>query len=191
MKMNSKKNLVLAAILSTVSVSAMAESPSFDYIQGGYVSWDFDGISGNFDGFQVSVKKTIHQDFYFTGDFQSISQSSIDTTIGTFGVGYKQNISDSTALFGQLEYASVSVDVGGFFGSADSNGYQASAGIKGMVSPQVELTGAVEYLNLDVDNTTTFVGKAAYNINKEIAIYADIKLEKDSTTYGIGARYNF
>jgi len=72
------------------------------------------------------------------------------------------------------------------------NGYQASSGIRSMVSPNVELKGAVEYLDFGSgDNTTSYVVGSAFNVNKKFAVYTDAKFDKDATRYGVGLRYNF
>jgi len=90
----------------------MAESPSFDYLQGGYTNWNLDGISGSFDGYQVSGSKSLNKDFFIAGDYQSVSKGSLDAQLGTIGLGYKHNLTNTTAFFGQLDWANANADGG-------------------------------------------------------------------------------
>lgn len=188
-----KKKILAVGLLAALPLTSFAETPSFDFVQGGYANWDIDGISGSFDGFQVSANKSLNKNFYFNGDYQSVSKGSLDSKFSTVGLGYRYKLSNSAVFFGELDWANLNVDVnlGSFSAGANDSGYQAAAGFRGMVSPKFELKGAVEYLDLGSDDSTSYVVGAAYNFNKAASLYSDVKFDKDSTRYTVGVRYNF
>ncbi len=179
------KKLLASAVLSILSFGAMAETPSFDNVEIGYASYDFDGL-GTFDGYQLKGSKQISDDFYIAGDYTDVSKSGLDLALLTVGFGYKNDFSNTSSFFTELDYARL--DIGG---GADDTGYELTVGIRSMFTEQIELKAAVEYLDIDNDDTTSMVLGGAYNLTDNFALFADYKYESDISSYGVGVRFNF
>ncbi|PIP80884.1 MAG: hypothetical protein COW84_02850 [Gammaproteobacteria bacterium CG22_combo_CG10-13_8_21_14_all_40_8] len=188
-----KKKIILSAILSILPFTAMAETPSFDYFDIGYSSWDLDGFSKNLDGYELKLSQELSNNFYAAGSYQDIGTGPLDASLMTLGLGYKTNLSNSSVLFTELDWARIKTDVdyGDQTFGIEDHGYQASVGIRHKLSSKLEIKGAVEYLDFGNDDSTTFVFGAVYDISKSFALYSDIREESDATRYSVGVRFNF
>jgi opacity protein-like surface antigen len=180
-----KKTIIASAVLSLVSFGVMAENPSFDHVEIGFTEFDFDGLN-EVDGFEIKASKELSNDFYVAGDWTRLSESGVDLDLLTVGLGYKNEFSQSSTFFSEIDFAKYKGD-GGF----DENGYQVTAGVRSMLSKQLELKAAIEYLDINDVDTTTYVIGGAYNFNNAVALYADYSYESDLETYAVGVRYNF
>jgi len=178
------KKIIVGAVLSVLSFGAMADTPSFDNIEIGYTTVDFD-FGFEPDGFELKGSKQISDDFYIAGDYSDVSDLGIDVSITTFGVGYKNDFSDTSSFFVELDYANVEIE------SFDEDGYELTLGVRSMINDQFELMGALEYLEIDGEDTTYLVLGGAYDFTDSVAAYANYKYESDESRYSIGVRFNF
>ena len=179
------KKLFASAILSVLSFGAMADGPSFNNVEVGYSNVDFDGIV-DLSGFELKSSWELSDNWYLAGDYSDVSEGGFDMNLMSFGVGYKNHFSTNSAFFAQLEYAEMEAD-----GGVDEDGYEVTFGIRSMVSEQVELKAAIEYLEIDNEDTTSLVLGSAYNFSDNIAAYAEYKYESDVSRYGVGLRFSF
>jgi predicted porin len=181
--MNIKKKLIASAILSIFSFSALADTASFNNLEIGYTDYDFgNGIKLN--GFEISVTREINDNIYITADTVQISDDGFDLGLTTLGLGFKTNLTNSTVFFSELSYADLEGDI-------DDSGYEVAAGIRSMVTAQLELKTAVEYINIDDDSNTSIVIGAAYNFTDSFAAYTDYSYDSDLESYAVGLRYIF
>jgi len=179
------KKILAGAVLSVLSFGAMADTPSFNNIELGYIAHDFDG-GFEPDGFELKGSKELSDNFYIAGDYSDVSDQGFSISLTTFGVGYKHDFSQSSTFYAEIDYANVDAD-GGF----DEDGYELTLGIRSMLNDQFELKAAVEYLEIDSEDTTYLVLGGAYNFTDSVAMYADYKYESDESRYGVGVRFNF
>ena len=91
-----------------------------------------------------------------------------------FSGPYKNHFSSSSVFFAQLDYAKLEAD-----GGVDESGYEVSFGIRSMLSSEFEVKAAIEYLDIDNDDTTSLVFGGAYNFTETMAVYADYKYDSD------------
>lgn len=180
--MNNK--LLASAVLSILSFGAMADTPSFDNVEIGYANFDFDGF--DVTGFEIKGSKEISDDFYIAGDYADVSKSGNSLTLTTVGVGFKNDFSATSSFFAELDFARLDAD-----GGVDENGYEVTFGVRSMLTEQLEVKAAVEYLDIDDEDTTSLVLGGAYNLTDSVAVYADYKHESDLSRYGVGVRFNF
>jgi len=179
------KKIIVGTVLSVLSFGAMADTPSFNNIELGYISFDVDG-GFEPDGFELKGSKELSDNFYIAGDYSDVSDQGLSASLITLGVGYKNDFSDSSSFYAEIDYAKVDAD-GGF----DEDGYELTLGIRSMLNDQFEIKAAVEYLEIDNDDTTYLVLGGAYDFTDSVAVYADYKYESDESRYGIGVRFNF
>ncbi|MEP1742194.1 MAG: porin [Kangiellaceae bacterium] len=180
-----KKTIIASAVLSVISFGAMAETPSFDYVEFGFTEYDSDGL-GKLDGFELTASKELNNNFYVAGDLARVNEGGFDLDTMTIGVGYKNQFSSNSTFFSEIDFAKIKNS-----NDFDENGFQVTAGIRSMLGKNLELKAAVEYLDInDVDETSYVVG-GAYNLNSDLAVYADYTYESELSKYGVGIRYNF
>ncbi len=185
--------IILAALIGALSTNLFAAEPSFNKIEFGRASWDFDSpFDPNFSGFEMRASSMMGENVYLASSYASLTGEDsfdfLDFTMFEFGVGYKMDLSESMALFGEIDY--VSTEVTGF-GSDSSNGNQAKLGIKSMLTESLEITVALESLSIDGERSNSTVLGAAYNVSENLAFYVDIKSETDLDRTNIGIRMNF
>ena len=177
------KTLIASALISTFSFGALAETPSFNNLEIGYTEYDF-GSGIELDGFEISVTRELTESIYISADTAQIEDGPFDLGLTTIGIGFKTEITNSTVFFAELSYADLDGDV-------SESGYEISTGIRSMVTDQLELKAGVEYLDIDNDDTTSFVIGAAFNFTDSLAAYTDYSYDSDLENYGIGLRFTF
>jgi len=175
------------------SAVALADSPSYSYIQASYVDIDVDfggGIDGSADGdgFGVGGSVELNDNWHIFADYMSTElESVLDVDITTIGGGYRRGISDTTDVFAELGYAKI--DLQGF---GDDSGLTARVGIRSMISSSLEVYGSVGTLDFDdVDWGTEFGAGLWYTVSGNFAVGADARFSDDVTRLGIGVRLYF
>lgn len=186
----------LAVVIAVFLASpAMAESPSFNFIELGYDFVDLDlggGDSVDGDGFALGGSFEINENFF---GFASYSDTgfdfSVDLTQMQLGVGWRTGLTDNTDFFVRAAYVALEIDAPGF-GSLDENGYGLGIGVRGNVSELVELYGEIAYADLGSDADGTAVGGGAYfKVSDNVALGLGASVDDDVTTYGASVRFYF
>jgi hypothetical protein len=184
-----KKISLAGALLGFVALPAMAETPTFNFVQVGYVS-NLSG-SSDYDGFEIKgnleISDTLYMNAGFTKTNASVSFGDLDIDVITLGLGYKTNISAVSTLFAEADYLVVDNDFNGF---GSDNGYQVGFGIRSYVLGSVELKAAAYYRDINSSDTFLQVG-AAYDFTEAAGVYLDIESDFDDTGFGIGLRFSF
>ncbi len=187
-----KKTLIVGAILSAFSFNASAETPSFDYLNIGYVSNL--GGSDHFNGFGIKGNFELHENFYISAEYQSIDSKvfgfNVDGDFKALGIGYKKDMTTDSTFFTELDGVKAKVGVGGF-GSSNENGYQVAVGVRSNINSQFEIKTAVNYLNLVGGGDTTLQLGGLYKFNKSVGWYFDIDTDFSDSSYNTGIRFSF
>ena len=172
------------------SAVALADGPSYSYIQASYVDMDVDfgGGSADGNGFGVAGSVALNDEWHVFADYTSADlESVLDLDLTTIGAGYHRGISDTTSVFAELGYAKVDLQ---FLG--DDSGLSAKVGIRSMINNNLEVYGTVGTLDFgDIDWGAEFGGGAWYTVSGNFAVGADIKFADDVTRLGLGARLYF
>jgi len=184
------KRVILASTLTAIgALPAMAATPTFDYVQVGYIS-DLSG-SSDYDGFEIKGNLEISDDFYMNAGFTrtraNASIFDLDLDVITLGLGYKSNISDVSTLFAQVDYLNADANFNGF--NAD-DGYQLGFGVRSNVLDNVELKAAGYYRDLQSSDAFLQLG-TVYRFSTAAGIYLDIESDFDETGFNIGLRFSF
>jgi len=184
-----KKFILVGAALSLGSLQAMAETPSFNFIEGGYVSNL--GGSFDFDGFEIRGNMEIGDNLYMSGSYSRTNVDNpifdLDIDLVSLGLGYKTDISDLSTLFAEADYLKFD---SGFNGFGSQDGYQLGVGIRSNVLGDVELKAAGYYQDVRGSDSFLQVG-AAYNFTETAAGYLNIDSDFDDSSFSIGLRFNF
>ena len=181
----------LAGVLMLSTVAAMADGPSYSYIQATYAEVELDA-GGPFnvdgDGFGVAGSVAVGDSWYIFADYTTAElESVLDLDLTTAGAGYHHAMSDKTDLFAELGFAKIDVQFVG-----DDSGIAARVGVRSMVSESLELTASVGTLEFDdVDYGTEFGAGLWYTVSGNFAIGADARFADEVSRYGLGIRLFF
>ncbi|VEL98961.1 opacity protein-like surface antigen [Alteromonas sp. 76-1] len=174
-----------ATAASVASFATLAESPDWRYVEGGYSKMDFDdNESFEPDGFVLSSKYLLNSNIYLNGEYSNFEEGSFDFDMLTLGAGYRMPLNATTDAYFGANFERIDGDVD------DETGYSVNAGVRSMVTEQVELLGEVGYYDVE-DGDATFKVGANYYITPQWAVGANYKLMDDLDIMQVTARYSF
>lgn len=185
----------LAAAAAFVPFLAQAEGLSWSYLEGGYVNTDIDRLDEDVDGFALRGSYELTDKVFvfagYTDQGTSVAGVDIDVQSYNLGLGYAWPLGKALDLYGKVAYVNAEADVQGF-GSADDDGYSLAVGLRGRAVEQLELEGAVSYVDLSDsgDDTTLDVG-ARWYFTPQFAVGVEGSFGDDANTYGLGVRWSF
>ncbi|MBR9790298.1 MAG: outer membrane beta-barrel protein [Gammaproteobacteria bacterium] len=174
---------ITALSASMFSLSAAADTPDWRYVEGGYLSYDGDG-GFDPDGLQVNGKYLLDPNFYVNGEFGWAETGNIDFTTLTLGGGYRLAVNSTTDAYVGANFERIDAD---FY---DDNGYSLNAGVRSMLTPELEVNGELGYLDLD-DGDITLKAGAYYYFNPQFAVGANYEFMDDADVFQLSARYAF
>jgi hypothetical protein len=177
------------------SATAMAEGPSYSFIQANYQEVDID-IGGGFDadgnGYGVAGSVAINDSwFVFAGYAASELESVVDLDEMKLGAGWNSAISEKTDWFVTLAYIDLELSAAAIPSVSDS-GFGASVGVRSMMNPNFELYGSLGYSDLgDGGDGTAVAAGLWYTVAGNLALGLGAEVGSDVTTYGVGIRLYF
>ena len=91
----------LLAVLALAPLATLAESPSYSYVEGGYVRTNIDGVGKDADGFLVRGSIELPHDFFLFAGYIDQDVYGIDIKQYGVGAGYAWSMTDTTDLYGK------------------------------------------------------------------------------------------
>lgn len=178
-----------------LAVPAMADSPSYNYLQAGYQSVDLDagdGLDVSGDGYGIGGSFEIGDSMYAFAIYSKTDfDFNIDLTQLNAGLGYHVGISDNTDFFANLGYVKAEVSASGF-GSLDEDGYSVGIGVRSNVSDLIELVGDINYVDFGSGgDSTAYGGGIWFNLTDSFALGLGASVDDDVTTFGANVRLYF
>lgn len=187
-----KSYLSLAALLALAS-PALADGPSYNYLEAGFSQIDLDDdiVDVDGDGFAIGGSFEVGDQLFVFVDYGSSDLDfDIDLDELMIGLGFHTPMSDNVDFVAKIAYASIEASAFGF--SVDDDGFGASVGLRGMVSERVELEGSIDYVDFGDGGDDTSVSAAGwYEFTDSFALGLQVGVGDDVTRYGIGARLYF
>lgn len=168
---------------SLVSVSAFADTPDWRYVEGGYLSYDSEG-GFDPDGLQVNGKYLLDPNIYVNGEFGWAESGITDFTTLTIGGGYRFALNNTTDAYVGANFERFDADY------YDDNGYSLNAGVRSMITPELEVNGELGYFKIDEGEVTLKAG-AYYYFNPQFAVGASYEFMEDTDVFQLSARYAF
>ncbi|HLS83073.1 MAG TPA: diffusible signal factor-reguated Ax21 family protein [Arenimonas sp.] len=181
-----KRSLIALSLAALLPLAAQADDKlSYTYVEADYVNIDNDadgfGLRGSFE-FGDSG-------FYGFGAYNWIETDvgSVDIDASELGFGYAHGLGENLDLIGEAAWQNVDVD-----GFGDADGYRASVGLRGSISPKFEGLIKANYIDGDdVDGDFTGTIGAQYKFTRTWGITGEIEFGDDAETYLIGVRASF
>ena len=145
----------LLIVLLAFSASAGAQGFDYNWLGFGYGMVEFDDVNVDGDALGIDGSFGFHEDFHAFASYASADLDfGIDATTFDIGVGYNTELSNVVDAYARLSYEYVEVDVPGF-GSDDDNGTGFAVGMRFAATEQLELDGAIEYVDGALDRVLT------------------------------------
>jgi hypothetical protein len=200
MKRNFSKALGVTGGLAALLLAGGAQAqdgPNYNYLQFGYLHVDFDDTDVDGEAWSLGGSAAITDMFhvigsYDDGDLDGDFGVDVDFSRLRLGAGINYALTSTTDLVGDLYYLDVEVDPDGP-GEADEDGFGLKAGVRSMLSDQLELNGGLRYEDLggDLDDETSIYAGAVYSFTEQWGVYGGAEFGDDASEYGIGARFYF
>lgn len=192
------KNYIGLIIGSLLSASAMAETPSYDFVQAGYVNADYADLQP-FDliGFEVQGSVELTDTLFTTGRFRmvddTISAYELEETNWQVGIGYQMPYGNSTVFDVRVNYGDIAFDFTEPEGKFDDSAshYSVSSHARHMLTEDIEVYAGLEWQlwKKGSDQKAYRLG-SLYHFN-DLAVGAEYVKYSDSSAYTLFARYHF
>ncbi len=194
------KKLVLAsALLLSMGTIQAAESVRWDSASLSYQSVDLDG--DKLTGFGISGTKLVSDNVFIAGSYASVSDdidvfgSKVDVDFNTLsiGLGYRHAISTTTDFFGIVSYQDMEVEAS-FQGNSEDdseNGYGLQAGLRSLVTAQLELSGSLSYVDIADESETGFNVSAMYHFTDQFSAGVGYSKSDDVDSLSLSATIFF
>lgn len=179
-----RKSIILssALIAGSFSFTALAESPNWRYVEGGYALLDTD--AAEYDGVGVNAKYLLQNNIYLNGDYTNVTDNGFDINTITAGAGYRIPLNGMTDAYVGVNFERVDTD------AVEENGYSINTGVRSMVTPELELLGEVGYYDVDDGDMSVKVGANFYFTRNWAAGVSYKKIDNVDMTL-VSARYAF
>ncbi|WMS85830.1 porin [Pleionea litopenaei] len=179
-----KKQMIVTAIASVLSVSAFAGSPSFDFVEGGYAD------NYETDGMLIRGNKTLNDNFFLTASYETVGENGVDLNSTLFGLGYKFDLDDSSAIYTKVSYFDFEVDAGA--GSESDDGFELGLGYRTQISKATQIYTEVNHLEVDSDSATQLVIGARQSFAGNLGAFIEVKKDDfDNDGFALGLNYSF
>ncbi len=185
-----KMLLLLAGLLvQGIAIAQTVEQKSVDlsysYAELRFVDVDFRGG----DGFRINGSYELDDNWLIVGGLTSLDfNNNVDSTMVELGGGYVWHYSEDFDLLSTLRVVRSEIDVGGI--DADETGFALSAGTRGLLTPQFEIRGSVNHINLD-DSDTYLELAGDYYFTEQFSAGVSLEFAGDMDAFTIGARWFF
>jgi hypothetical protein len=197
-----RKQTILASLaaLGFAGPALATEGFSYSFVELGWVNQEFDDLDVDADGPGVRASIELTPAFHLFGtysdqDFDLGAGNDVNGESLAVGAGYAWSLNPKVDLVGNIAYlrAELDVQITGFGGgSVEDDGLGVAGYVRARPVEQLELTGGLNYVDLDdTGDDTYFTVGARFFFTKMFAVGLDVSLNSDTTAYVLGGRFNF
>ena len=181
--------LVTCLLVQGVAFGQAQQSQSVDlsytYAELRFVDVD---VAGG-DGFRINGSYDLEGNWILVGGLTSLDfNNDVDSRVIEIGGGYVWHYSSDFDLLGTLRLVRADFDTP--VGDGDDNGFALSGGVRGLLTPQFEIRGSVNHINLD-DSDTYLELAGDYYFSDRVAAGISLEFAGDTDVFTIGARWYF
>lgn len=182
--------LLIAAGLLAAAGAVHAQSPSQPSLNHTFAELRFVDVDvAGGDGFSLGGSYRLDNNWLIVGRLTDLGfDNSVDSFTFELGGGYVWPYRADWDIFTTARYVRTDVDAPG--GSADDSGIGLTGGVRGMLAPEFEVRGAVNYVSVGDGDTFIEIG-ADYYFNRNVAAGLAVEVAGDVDTFSIGARWFF
>jgi opacity protein-like surface antigen len=187
--------LATAALFSTAS---LAQSPTWNLIEAGYGQADIDGLDElSPSGFAIGGSSLLGENVFIQGSYSLLSDDisgvDIDLDQASVGLGYRYGLTETTDVYASASYEYIELSASGFGASEslDDSGYGLTVGLRSRITEQLELNGAIGYVDIGDESETALGVSGHYYFTQNVALGLTYSSTADVSIYGISLRYAF
>lgn len=177
------KKLLALALLAACATPAFAVDTSYTYAEGGYVNDNRDA-----DGAYVRGSYGFDNGLYVHGSYSYLKADDFNFSYrpAELGLGYHHGVSDRVDVLAEAAAVRIDTDFG------DANGYRASVGVRGDLSPKFEGIAKVNYTDGDDfrGDTTGTLG-LHYKFGKTWGAVGEVSFGNGAEAAQVGLRARF
>jgi hypothetical protein len=203
--MNKLPLLLAALALPGVATAggAMHAGPelSYTFIDAGYLAVKPDDSNLDFKGFTMSGQALISEQLFVFGGYsrtESDSFSYAGSTASFINSGLSAGLGVRLPLEPRLdleagaafEWAKVEGS-GALSGDNTDTGYSLRAGLRGLLTDQLELNGGVGYSKIRDTSETSWIAGLVYSLTPAWGLQGGYTANRDAKAWTAGARVNF
>ncbi|PWK52973.1 outer membrane beta-barrel protein [Pleionea mediterranea] len=187
-----KKLLATSVIAAMASLSATANEPSFNFVEGGYSEYE------DADGFMIRGNAELNKNFFVRGSYEGLSDDfsvlggpdDTDFNTLTLGLGYKHALNNNTSLYSHFSYLDFEVKSGD--AKVTDDGYQLGFGVRNQLSSVTQVYGEVTHNSIDGNSFTGLTLGLRQRLAENFGAYVEAKADDfDGDGFGVGVSYNF
>lgn len=158
---------------------------SYNYLELRFVDVDSNGG----DGIRFNGSYELENNWLIVGGLTALDfNNNVDLTVVEVGAGYVWPYSKDFDIVSTLRFVRSDVDNQG--SGSDDNGFAFSAGARGLLTPQFELRGSVNHINLN-DSDTYLEIAGDYYFTEQVSAGLSLEFAGDTDVFTIGARWFF
>lgn len=182
------RKIAFAGALAAFAVAPLAAvaGPGYTYVGAGYGVIDPDGAD-DLDGFTLEGSVAVHENIHLLAEFVEGEDGAIELDRTRIAAGYNMPLNSATDFVARGGWSFVNIDVGPFSDSDDA--FYAQAGVRSMVTPELELNGFLGYDDLEEEVGIELGG--VYNFTPNFGATAGYSYSDELQTYDVGLRYTF
>ena len=181
--------LLLYLGLGVPALSQAAGEPRYTYAEVGFIHADFDDIDDDGDGLGIGGSLAVHRNVHVFASYADLGlDGSNDLTTFSLGAGVNFPLRPGLDVVGRLSYISNEFDQRP--GDDSEDGYGLEAALRMMINPQLELNGAIRYVDV-YDNNTSLVIGGLYDIIPNLALGGELEFSSDYSALFLKVRYYF
>lgn len=194
-----KKTILASALLLAVGSAHAAESVRWDSVSLAYQSVDVDG--DKLTGFGVSATKLLGTNVFIGAGYSSVSDDvellgsimDLDFNSLSVGLGYRHGITGTTDVFGAVSYQDFEIEASyqGQSVSESDSGYGLEAGVRSLVTHQLELGASLMYTDVGDESETGFKLSATLHLTEHLSLGAGYGKADDVDTLSASASLFF
>ena len=179
--------LLAGLLLQGIAIAQTTQQVDLSYSYAELRFVDVDTRGG--DGVRLNGSFDLENNWLIVGGLTSLDfNNNVDSTTVELGAGYVWNYSNDFDLLSTLRFVQTDTDTPG--GNFDDRGFAFSAGARGLLTPQFEIRGSVNHINLD--NSDTYLELAGdYYFTEQFSAGLSLEFAGDTDAFTIGARWSF
>jgi hypothetical protein len=203
--MNAHPYLAAAAVLA--AGTALAEGPPelpYTGIQASFANINIDDFDNDAEGFELGGSADLWRGVFVLASYSTAKTDdfrvgplvgSIEVSGTSLGIGYHYALNPRLDLVPVVSWLDAEArfegDFSALFADQDDTGWSASVGLRALVTPSVELFGAVDRTDLYDDASTALLAGGVYYVTPHVGLGMSYEGADDSDTLLFTARAVF